>query len=43
MENKTTKKIILAFVGMPGAGKTEASAYLKKKGIPILRFGDLTD
>ena len=30
-------------MGMPGAGKTEASAYLKKKGIPIIRFGDLTD
>ncbi len=35
--------LILAFVGMPGAGKTEASAYLRTKGLPIIRFGDLTD
>lgn len=37
------KKIILAFVGMPGAGKSEAVAYIEKKGIPFIRFGDLTD
>lgn len=43
MQNKTSQKLILAFVGMPGAGKTEASAYLDKKGIPFVRFGDLTD
>ncbi len=36
-------KTIVAFVGMPGAGKSEAAAYLKKKGIPFVRFGDLTD
>lgn len=35
--------LILAFVGMPGAGKSEASAYLRTKGLPIVRFGDLTD
>lgn len=34
---------ILALVGMPGSGKSEASSYLKEKGIPFLRFGDLTD
>lgn len=39
----SSKKIILAFVGMPGAGKTEASSYLNRKGIPFVRFGDLTD
>jgi dephospho-CoA kinase len=40
---QNTEKNILAFVGMPGAGKTEASAYLGKKGIPTVRFGELTD
>lgn len=43
MQNTTSQKLILAFVGMPGAGKSEASAYLDKKGIPFVRFGDLTD
>lgn len=43
MQNKTSQKLILAFVGMPGAGKSEAAAYLDKKGIPFVRFGDLTD
>lgn len=28
---------------MPGSGKTEATAYLHKKGIPFVRFGDVTD
>lgn len=36
-------KILLAFVGMPGAGKSEAVLYLKKKGIPFVRFGEITD
>lgn len=36
-------KIILAFVGMPGAGKSEAAAHLQKKGIPFIRFGQVTD
>ena len=36
-------KIILAFVGMPGAGKSEAAAYLQKKGFPFIRFGQVTD
>ncbi len=34
---------ILAFVGMPGAGKSEAAVYLKEKGIPFVRFGEITD
>lgn len=38
-----SKKMILAFVGMPGAGKTEAVSYLEGRGIPFIRFGDLTD
>lgn len=28
---------------MPGSGKTEATAYLHTKGIPSVRFGDITD
>lgn len=43
MQNKISQKLILAFVGMPGAGKTKATAYLDKKGIPFVRFGELTD
>lgn len=35
--------MIIALVGMPGAGKSVASAHLKDKGYPILRFGDQTD
>lgn len=46
MENNhahSIKPIILAFVGMPGSGKSEAAAYLKEKGIPFVRFGEVTD
>lgn len=39
MENNT----VLAFVGMPGSGKSEAVRYIQKKGLPMLRFGDLTE
>lgn len=35
--------MILAIVGMAGAGKSEAAAYLASKGYPVLRFGDETD
>lgn len=35
--------MILAIVGMAGAGKSEACAYLKSQGYPVLRFGDETD
>lgn len=38
-----SSKLILAFVGMPGAGKSEATQYLNGKNIPFLRFGDLTE
>lgn len=41
--NNSTDKILIAFVGMPGAGKSEAVAYIEKKNIPFVRFGDLTD
>ena len=43
MKSKTSQKLILALVGMPGAGKTEASSYLQKKGIPFVRFGQITE
>lgn len=36
-------KKIIAIVGMPGAGKTEAAQYLEKKGVPFIRFGAFTD
>lgn len=39
MENS----LILAIVGMPGAGKSEAISYIEKKGIPFVRFGQITD
>lgn len=34
---------LIAIVGMPGAGKSEATLYLEKKGIPFIRFGSFTD
>ncbi|MDP3988523.1 MAG: AAA family ATPase [Candidatus Levybacteria bacterium] len=37
------KKTILAFVGMPGSGKSEAVFYLGKKDIPCVRFGKITE
>lgn len=36
-------KKIIAIVGMPGAGKTEAAEYLSRKGIPFVRFGEITE
>ncbi len=36
-------RAVIAFVGMPGAGKTEAVIHLQRKGVPFVRFGDLTD
>jgi dephospho-CoA kinase len=43
ISNDFTSKIILAFVGMPGAGKSEITQYLNTKNIPFVRFGDLTE
>jgi dephospho-CoA kinase len=39
MENN----LILAIIGMPGAGKSEAISYIEAKGIPFVRFGQITD
>ena len=36
-------KVIIAIVGMPGSGKSEAAVYLQKKGIPSIRLGKITD
>jgi len=33
------KKTIIAIVGLPGSGKTEAANYFRKKGLPIISFG----
>ena len=35
-------RTIIAIVGMPGAGKTEASEYLAKKGFQFIRLGQIT-
>lgn len=33
------KRKVLAFVGMPGSGKTEAGKIAAELGLPVLRFG----
>ena len=39
----SSKKTIIAIVGMPGAGKSISCDFFQKKGYPVLRFGDQTD
>ncbi len=34
-------RTILLFTGLPGAGKTAASSYIKSKGIPVFILGDV--
>ena len=34
---------VIALVGMTGCGKTEVADFLKEKGFPVVRFGDVTD
>jgi len=41
IQNKT--KIILAIVGLPGAGKTTAVKFLLKKNLSAIRFGKIVD
>ncbi len=36
-------KQIIALVGMPGSGKSEAGGFFKEKGWEILRFGSVID
>ncbi len=44
MQNDTpSQKLLLAFVGMPGSGKSEATKYLKQKGFAYIRFGEITE
>ena len=38
---KRKHKLIIALVGLPGAGKSEAAFYLEKKGLPLVRFGEI--
>lgn len=40
-EWKQNKKAIIALVGLPGAGKSEAAAYFTKKGLPVISFGKI--
>lgn len=39
----SSQKLLLAFVGMPGSGKSEAATYLKQKGFAYVRFGEITE
>jgi len=45
VENKIVewkpKKTIIALVGLPGAGKTDAADFFKEKGFPIITFGKI--
>lgn len=41
--NAPSQKLLLAFVGMPGSGKSEATIYLKQKGFAYVRFGEITE
>lgn len=44
MQNDTSQqKTLLAFVGMPGSGKSEAAAFLKGKGFATVRFGQVAE
>lgn len=36
-------KQIIAIVGMPGAGKSEAANFFHEKGMPVLRFGSIIE
>ncbi|MBI4973908.1 nucleoside monophosphate kinase [Candidatus Roizmanbacteria bacterium] len=40
-EWKQNKKAIIALVGLPGAGKSEAAAFFTKKGLPVISFGKI--
>mgnify|MGYP000331553033 CR=1 FL=1 len=35
------QKTIIAIVGLPGSGKTEAAGYFKNKGLPVISFGKI--
>ncbi|MBI4004785.1 nucleoside monophosphate kinase [Candidatus Roizmanbacteria bacterium] len=35
------KKSIIAIVGLPGSGKTEAAHFFKRQGLPVISFGKI--
>ncbi len=37
------EKAIIAIVGLPGAGKSEASEFFKEKNIPVISFGKIVN
>ncbi|MGB9707626.1 MAG: nucleoside monophosphate kinase [Microgenomates group bacterium] len=40
---KKKEKTIIAIVGLPGSGKTEAAQYFKRKGLPVISFGRIVN
>ena len=40
---KQSKNTLLAIVGMPGSGKTEAADYFKSQGLPVVRFNQIVN
>ncbi len=38
---KKKQKTILAIVGLPGSGKTEAANFFRQKGLPVISFGKI--
>lgn len=36
-------KQVIALLGLPGSGKTTAASFFKKKNIPVVRMGKVTD
>jgi dephospho-CoA kinase len=42
-EWKQHKKAILAIVGLPGAGKSEAAEFYAKKNLPVISFGKIVN
>ena len=39
----SSQKMLLAFVGMPGSGKSEAATFLTQKGFSSVRFGQVAE
>lgn len=37
------QKTIIAIVGMPGSGKTEAADFFRKKNLPVITFGKIVN
>lgn len=42
-EWRKKKKTLIGLVGLPGSGKTQAAMFLKKKGLPVILFGEIVD